>query len=79
MLEVSFYVLNEQVVIIEVIFSVFGFVDSKSIRAIVKSQGRGFPPVIFIRDGRKRRPNEAPRCSAIPRLLFAYNQHFVPL
>ena len=79
MLEVSFYVLNEQVVVIGVIFSVFGFVYSKSIRAIVKSQGRGFPPVIFIRERRKRRPNEAPRCSAIPRLLIAYNQHFVPL
>ena len=67
MLEVS-YVLNEQVVVIGVIISVFGFVYSRSIMAIVKSQGRGFPPVIFI----KRRPNEAPRCLAIPRLLIAY-------
>lgn len=57
----------------------FGFVYGKSTRAIVRSQGRGFPQVIFIRDRRKRRPNEALRCLAIPRLLIAYTQHFVPL
>ena len=51
----------------------------KSTRAIVKSQGRGFPSVIFMGDRRKRLPNEAPRCSTIPRLLIAHTQHFVPL